>query len=414
MNKYQINCYHITRRFVPENASETEKKIHELMDFLQKKEHQNTVISTLAGASITEEMYENYSVKRFHHNYPYLNLNKQDREFLDETIGNPHCKGISKFLKKSSDVDIYHIHTSGRIAVSVTNIAKKYKIPYIVSVFTDADKLHFEKLEKIKKRIIDYGKFIDAFSKDIDIFSEAAGIICYDHKKFILLKEKYPDKNIIPAFCAIDLEEFQIVGSHDFRKKYKISPTSELVLFESDIDLGANQIRLLELAEHLRSQKENFHFLFIGKIKSKNYLQKMQQKIDEAKLHNMITIISDLSSDLNFLKQAYEAADYFINPATKWSQNEQILKAWASRVPVISFQSEGSGFLFDNKKNCYLYKKDDLRSLADSLNFVRTNSGFRVRLIQNSFNQLKNNFTRKQIHKNILELYRKISQNSSE
>lgn len=414
MNKYQINCYHIIRRFVPDNASENEKRINNLIKFLNKKEYKNSVISTLAGASKTEEMFEGSLIKRFSHSYPYFNLNKHDRIFLDETIGDPYCKKINKFLMKQINVDLYHIHSEGRIAQNVQKIAKKNKIPYIVSVFSDINSHQYDRIKDIKKRIFDYGKLVDIFSKQVNILSEASGIICYDFKKYKTLKADYPDKIIIPAFCSIDLEEFQFAGSHNFRKKYRISPISELILYESDIEAGSNQLRLLELAEYLRSQKENFHILFIGKIRSQDYLKKMQQKIDETELHDMITIISDLSSDLNLLREAYDSADYFVNPATKWNNCDSILKAWASRTPVISLQSEGISFLMENKKNGYLYKNDDLESLLDALNFIRTNSGFRIRLIQNSFDNLLNHLTWEKIHNNILELYTSISQVSSE
>jgi glycosyltransferase involved in cell wall biosynthesis len=222
------------------------------------------------------------------------------------------------------------------------------------------------------------------------------------------LRQTFPSKPIIKSYLGIDLEEQKLIGKRDFRKKYNIPINAEVILYEADFCHDCGQLKLIDLAEKLNSQFLNTHILLIGKVKSDTYLQEMKEKLAALQLNKVVTIIKDLPSDSEELVAAYQTADYCVIPAVSFLPYKTIFKAWANRLPVICPRREDVEELFQQKNYGLLYEEDDTDKLIESLSYLRGNSGYRVRLIQNSYDYLKKNFSWQSIGQDIVSLYQNL------
>jgi len=411
MNKYQIRSLHVIRKFVPDFLSVNAETMWQVVLGSMQNGHRPEIVCTAAGSEIKQESAEGIEVNRFRYKYPHWKLSESGKNILDKFGGDPLSPELIKYVKQKKDIDLWHFHFEGRIPARLRRLALKRHIPYLVSLYCEREipaNDEAEMIEKVRKQIIDYGKVKDLISGKNKLLSDAAGIICYDLSDYNRLKQQYPQKPLLLLNSGYIFDQYQAAHLTDFRKKYHIPSTSELILCDAPFMPESNQIRLIELAHHLNASSQPVHILLICKLISPAYLPVLRRKIAALKIEDQVTIITDLDRHDADLVKAYETADYFILPALRFVQQRPILKAWTSRLPIIAHKFDGIEQLIQQHKNGLLYEEDTLEALLAELKFLRNNSEFRVRLIRNSCEAVKEDFSWEKINEQIAEFYEQL------
>jgi len=338
-----VSCQ-ILRRFSFDEWGGTETVVWNSSKELLSKGYDTEILCTKALCNTSEEIVENLPIKRFDYYYPYINLDLSKKRILDKKGGNPYSKELYKYLLQKPDLDIIHCHTMQRLANTVRRVAQKGDIPYVISFhggFFEVPKSEIDKMMKPLKNTINYGKILDVIYKNNRFLDDADGIICVGYNEYLATRNKFPDKEVEYIPNAVDIDKFNEIESNDFRLKHKISSEAELLLCVSRIDYQKNQVRIIDLHNELKKKNENIHTLLIGPVTSKEYLNQIQEKINEYNLADEVTIIKGLAPDDPTLAKAFLAADYFILPSIHEPFGIVALEAWASKLPVIAHHVGG-------------------------------------------------------------------------
>ncbi|RLC53294.1 MAG: glycosyltransferase family 1 protein [Candidatus Cloacimonadota bacterium] len=402
---------HVIRKFVFDEWGKTESVVWNLAKNLSEKGIDAKIAATNALSSKSFSVVDGVPINRFNYFYPYLNLKPDSIQALDRKGGNPYSYPLYKYLLNTRQVDILHCHTMERIANAVRLVAKKKKIPYVISFhggMFEAPKSELNEMMKPLQGSFNYGKIIDAILKNNHYLTDVDGIVCAGYNEYMVTKVKFPDKVVEYIPNGVDVERYKIAGKNDFREKYQIHPDSELILCVGRIDHHKNQIKLIELLDVLKQRRENVHVLLIGPISSESYKRKLDKRIIELQLEKDVTFIHELKATDQELIKAYDAADFFILPSTHEPFGSITLEAWASRLPVIVHKVGGLRHLIKDNETGLFFSDNSLDDLVDKFYKMRDSVGARVRIIQNSYLEVSQKYSWSAVTDQLVEFYQKV------
>ncbi|MDY6915525.1 MAG: glycosyltransferase family 4 protein [Candidatus Cloacimonadota bacterium] len=408
-----MNTLQVVRRFVFSQWGGTESVVWNTSKQLFQLEHSTEILATKALAKEKQEIKDNIPIKRFPYFYPYLNLKRESKLELDKKGGDPFSFQLYKYMLKKENLHLIHCHSMNRMAAMVRLVAKKKKIPYLVSFhggYFDVPKKEIEQMIIPYKKAINYGKFIDFIIKKKRYLEDADAIICIGNNEFELARSKFPQKLVYHLPNGVDWKKFQIQKNNSFIEKYNIPPHRNLILCVSRIDYQKNQEILLQLLMHINKDKPTAHLLLIGPVTSDSYFAKLQNTIQENRLDDQVTIIQGLDSDDPELVNAYNQADLFILPSVHEPFGIVVLEAWASGVPVITSQVGGLARLVKNWKNGLTYD-NTLADLKEKYKKLTNNMNLQHKLTENAFQEVITHYSWRVITKKLLAYYREIREN---
>lgn len=378
MNSFRLNILHQIEYFAKANLSRQGEIIWEIVQTLADKQHRNYIFCTGSGRETISENIKNIDIYHIpiRQNFFYPQKD-EDRPFKNK---------FKKILSEEIKPDLIHIHSGGKKAKQLRKYCLKHSIPYFVTL---AD---------------------DAFDTSANLLlQDAAGIICY-HKNIYheICREFGKDRSHLSS-VGVHIRDYQSIERLNFRLKYRIPMSVELLLCEADFLDKNNHLLLLDIVSAFRKKKERVHLVLIGKIISNDYFSALLHRIEELKIRSAVTIITDIGSNSYDMYNLYNTADYLILPSEEVFAREIVLKAWCSRLPVILSEKVIDSSLMRNMENCILFRESKTVDILQCMETLKLNTAIRIRLIRNSFEEAKNKFTWYHIVDELVKFYKKNS-----
>lgn len=401
----------VIRRFAFDEWGGTETVVWNTAKHLIAKGHDTKIAATKALSPKSFAVVDGVAINRFNYFYPYLNLKSDAIKILDKKGGNPYSYPLYKHLLNTRQLDLLHCHTMQRIANTVRLVAKKKKIPYVVSFhggFFEVPDSEIAEMIKPLKGSFNYGKLFDIAMNNDHYLKDAEGIICVGYNEYLACKVKFPNKVVAYIPNGVDVDKFKVAKKNDFRQRYNIDENAELILCVSRIDYQKNQLKLIELLDVLNRRRENAHVLLIGPITSEAYKRKLDKRIIELQLESKVTIIPGLEATDPDLVNAYNTADFFILPSAHEPFGIVVLEAWASRLPVIVHKVGGLQHLIKEEHTGLFFSDNSLDELVDKFYKMRDNASTRVKIIQNSYLEVSQKYSWSHVTGKLIDFYQDV------
>lgn len=356
-----MNVVQLARRFVCDDWGGTETVILETSKRLLEMGHHTEVQCTLASAKSATEELEGLLVRRHPYFYPYIGLNNESKRLLDKKGGSPFSFSLRRALLNMPQLDLMHLHVGNRIGRIGGYVARKRKIPYVISLHGGV----FDVPEEEKtswtapaKGALDWGRLLDLWmgSGPRRVMKDASAILCVGYQESVLVQENLPDNRVIYLPNGADTKRFASGDGAGFRAKYGIPSNARVLLTLARIDSQKNQHLPVRLIRELWEIDPRTHLLFVGNVTNPAYHDKLVELVAAAGMEAHVTIIPGIAPDSPDLVNAYHAADIFLLPAVHEPFGIVILEAWSAGLPVIAsrvggiphFVSDGEdGLLFD-------------------------------------------------------------------
>ncbi|MDR0931417.1 MAG: glycosyltransferase family 4 protein, partial [Victivallales bacterium] len=356
-----IKTAQIIRRFAFEEWSGTENSIWNSVLGMRKHNVESEILCTTALAPLEMEERSGIAIRRFPYQYPYWPLSDEDRHRLDRRFGNPVSMSLYRFLK-TSDYDLLHVHSAGRIAGLVRAAARKRKIPYVVSFqrgYLQIPEQERLELESPLRHTVSYGRLIElTHAWRRNFIKDASGVVCVGKEDADFLRHRWPNKRILRLPDGVDFERFSTPVKTDVRKAFGIPPYRTLLLCVSRIDEQKNQKLLVRFVSTLTEEGENVHALIIGPPSTDYYLKELHELARELQVEDRITIVPGLGANDERLVAAYQDSDVFIMPSRDETFGIVVLEAWSAGLPVIASAVGGLTQLIRDGENGLLFESD--------------------------------------------------------
>ena len=359
----------LARRFVRDDWGGTETVILETSKRLLAMGHYAEVLCTLATAQDLSNNFDGLPVQRFPYFYPYIGLNSEAKRVLDKKGGSPFSFSLMRALLNVPQLDIMHLHCGNRIGGIGRYVARKRKIPYVISLHGGVFDVPADEVASLAaptKGAFEWGKVLGLWVGSRRVMIDASAILCVGYQESVLVQERLPDNRVIYLPNGADTRRFSKGDGAGFRDKYNIPQDAKVVLILARIDAQKNQHMPVRLLPSFRDITPKTHLLIVGNVTNTSYYNELLKIIDTSGLGSQVTIIPGIPSDSRELVDAYHAADVFLLPSLHEPFGIVILEAWSAGLPVLASNVGGIPHFVEDGIDGLLFDPSDDNSLVET------------------------------------------------
>ncbi len=406
-----MHSVQLTRRFVREDWGGTETVIQETSKRLLSMGHSTEVLCTMATAKNPSDNFDGVSVKRYPYFYPYIGLGDEAKNLLDRKGGSPFSFALKRALQDIPQLDLIHLHNCNRIGGIGRYVARKRKIPYVVSLhggMFDVSEDEAESWTAPTKGAFDWGKVLGLWVGSRRILQDSSAIICVGYKESTLVQKRLPNSRVVYLPNGADTKRFGAGDGTQYRRKYNIPQDAHVALTLARIDNQKNQHMPLRLLSALRNVEAKTHLLIVGNPTNATYYEEMLQLVDQSGLGNHVTIIPGIPSDDQELVDAYHAADLFLLPSFHEPFGIVVLEAWSAGLPVIASNVGGVPHFVEDGTDGILFDPNDDSSLIQAYSRLAQDASLARRIADAGRIKARRDYDWTAITNKLLKIYEEV------
>lgn len=269
--------------------------------------------------------------------------------------------------------DVVHCHAPMVLGIEGLLAAKRKNIPVVATYHTHLPD-YIPHLLKGK-----FPSFLNApttypVKKLIKLLYSRADYITAPTQRLAEELKGYGMKNVEPLPLGIEEKRLKTTKKDIalFRKKYIISPDSQMVLYTGRVSFEKKLEVLLNAFKLVENPKRKL--LVIG---GGPYLEKYKEMAKELGIRNVL--FTGFVDD-KMLAASYHACTVFVSPSDTETFGLTFVEAMAAGKPVLGVRRLGAAEVIANGKNGYLVKPGNHDALAKKLEKLLTSSKLRSKL----------------------------------
>jgi len=360
--KDNLHIIAVPRRFVHEDWGGVETYVLETGKRINATGHHCEVMCPSILTRNLQEDVGGLSVTRTPYFYPYWGLSDSARLQMDKVGGNLFSFSLMRALLKVPSVDLFHLHTGNRVGGIVRVVARRRRIPYVITVhggFFDLPERELQAMMAPTKGAFEWGKVLGWWVGSRRVFEDAAAILCIGRKEQEAMSSRFPGKRVEYMPNGVDVKRFSQGDGRRFREAYGISEKARLLVTIARIAPPKNQMLLVKALPELRRKDPTIHVAFVGSVNDRNYHSELSRAAVDLGVADAVTIVPGLQPEDPLLADAYHAADVFVLPSLHEPFGIVVLEAWAAGRPVIASRVGGIPDFVDDGVNGLLFDPGD-------------------------------------------------------
>mgnify|MGYP005987308333 FL=1 len=404
----KVNALHVPRRFTKSHWGGTENVLLSQANGLKKYNVQPEIITSNILCDISTETIEDIEVKRCNYFYPYFNLKNNQKKQLDLVAGNLFSWELFFHLLFKKDIDIIHLHTAKRMGSIIRFICKIRKIPYVVSVHGGVyDISDGERKNRMKptENCFEWGKILGFLFGSRKVYDDADKIITLNTNEYESMVKRYGESKVLLLPNSINVSQFNIIKDESFREKYSIKHDSFVFLVSARIDKQKNQLLVLKAFKTLQNEYENIHLMIVGNITDVDYYKELTTFIDIHKLHDIVTLKTNLKPNSNELINCYLNSNAFVLASIHEPFGIVGLEAWASGLPLIVSDISGICNILKDQQDALVFKSGSESELLSQMKKLYINKSLYNSIVLNAYKSIQN-YDNSVINEKIYSIYK--------
>lgn len=403
-----MKIIHVPRRFVRSHWGGTETVILETCRQLRAKSHEVRIVTPSALATDLRETVEGIDVERHKYFYPYIGLSEEAKRSLDHKGGNLFSWSLMRALQSEPGLDILHLHTSKRLGGIVRHVARKRRIPYVVSVhggLLDIPAAEAATFTEPTKGKPEWGKLLGMWVGSRRVFDDAAAILCLGSEEKGRIAARYPGVRVEMFPNGVDTKRFEHGDGAAFRLKHNIPPDAKVLLTVGRIDPQKNQMLAVESLAGLHERVPDAHLVLIGHVTNEAYEAALSRAIAERGLQPRVTLIRGIASSSPDLANAFHAADLFLLPSIHEPFGIVILEAWAAGLPVLATRVGGIPSFVEDGRDGVLFESGNGREMVEAAAALLSDDARRRAMAEAGRTKAREQYSWDRITDELLKIY---------
>ncbi|MCC6696088.1 MAG: glycosyltransferase family 4 protein [Candidatus Hydrogenedentes bacterium] len=380
-----LRIVQLARRFDLNDWGGTETVVAETSKQLLAMGHHTEILCTRATANKDGDTIGDLKITRYPYFYPYWGLSDAAINILDHKGGSPFSFSLMRALKSYPDPDLIHIHTGNRIGGIGRHVARKRRVPYVVSLHGGANAMTSASLGELAaptKGAFDWGKVLGLWVGSRRVLNDAAAIICVGQDEQIATQKHYPRKKVIYLPNGVDIARFERGDGNAFRVRHSIPQDAFVILTVARIDAQKNQLGAAQALPGLLESVPNAHLLLIGPVANPAYHVQILEELKRTGLASRATIIEGVPAGSQDLVDAYHASNLFLLPSVHEPFGIVILEAWAAGLPVVASRVGGIPHFVSDGVDGTLFDVSAAGSMTQALATVAQNAAAQAAMVE--------------------------------
>ncbi|KPU27279.1 hypothetical protein TR13x_05910 [Caloranaerobacter sp. TR13] len=278
----------------------------------------------------------------------------------------------------SHQIDVVHVHHPFWMGSKGVKLAKKYKVPVVLTYHTRLDKyahnIPYWGRALFKNKISHY--IIRRFSKKCD------AVLAPTNTAKEYLRNIGVSKYIEILPTGIDFEEYYSIDNKEIEElKQKYKKKNNIILCSvSRLTKEKNLYFLLEGVKYIKDCTNiPFKCIIVGEGPEKGNLLEI---IESSNLKDVVYLVGEISP--REIYKYYMASDIFVFASQSETQGMVLLEAMAGKCPVVAIRSSGIEDVISNGDNGFKTKAD-IRNWSEKIIYLMENPDKLKKMSENAY-----------------------------
>ena len=354
-----MRTIHLLRKFDRAEWGGTETAVERLLEGLRE-----IGVETVGYGPQTEHGPDNDApgVRRYRAFLPIVGLSAQRRRQLVSVGGNLMSWDLPCSLWKEKGADLIHTHTLGRLGGIARQIARRRRIPFVVSIHGGVLDLPQKVRQEFNAPVSggwEWGKIFGWFLGARLLFRDADCILTCNEREAALLRKSHPKKRVAVQPHGVPLDFYQQDHRLAARAAFPQIVERDLLLCVGRIDPIKNQGWLVEQASAVLQKHPKALLVLAGPCTDEPYGDLLRRKIRELGLEGRIVLTGGLPSNDPRLIGLMQEARAVLLPSRSETFGLVVLEAWAAGAVVVSSRTSGPSALIRDGENGWFFSLEE-------------------------------------------------------
>jgi glycosyltransferase involved in cell wall biosynthesis len=339
---------------------------------------------------------------------PVWGLSPEEKRQFVAIGGNLFSFDLLPALWFENRFDLIHTHTLGRLGGIAAAIARKRRVPFVVTIhggFLDLPGAMKKEIHAKPKAGFDWGRIFGFLLKSRQMLFAADALLTCNAKEAAMLREAFPGKLVQVQPHGIPVADYE----QDCRAA-ALAAVPEIngrpmLLCVGRIDPVKNQSWLIEQASRIFEEHAEAVIVFAGAWTDEAYAATIKTKLKELNLGNRLIFTGVLPPGDPRLIGLFQLSKALVLPSISETFGLVLLEAWAAGTTVISSRTSGASALIEHGVNGWLFDLKQPRDFHEAVNAVLSNAALRKRAAVTGKSKVKAEYDMPVIAHRVKQLY---------
>jgi len=377
-----LRVIHVLRKFDPAEWGGTETAVERLVEGLRE----NDVEAVVYGPRLQPAPeHEPSGVRRFHAFVPVLGLSPQRRRQLISVGGNLMSFDLASLLWNERRAALIHTHTLGRLGGIARAVAKRRRIPFVVSIHGGVLDLPPKVRQELNSPVRgnwDWGRIFGWLLGSRRLFGDADCIIACNDTEAALLRKNYPGQRIFVQPHGVPAPLYQQDHRDAARAAFPQMIGRQVLLCVGRIDPIKNQSWLLDQAVAILQKHPQALLVLAGPCTDEPYGALIRRKIGDLGLQEHVLLTGGLPPNDPRLIGLMQESGALLLPSVSETFGLVVLEAWAAGAVVLSSRTSGPSAFIRHGENGWLFHLDRPDAFHEAVDRALTNPALARRMGQ--------------------------------
>lgn len=380
---------HLLRKYNPAEWGGTETVIHQLFGGLRHEGVESIVYCpALPPANghplVADPLAEvGCRVRRFNACVPIWGLPPEQRRQMVAIGGNLMSFDLIRALWAAPRLSLIHSHALGRVGGIGLTIARRRRIPFVVTVHGGVYDLPAglrEAMNTPLARGVEWGKVFGLLLRARNVLIEADAIFTCNVREAELLRERHPDRRVIVQPHGVRAELYEPDHRAAALTAFPQIRGRDVLLCVGRIDPVKNQGFLIEQMPAVIARHPRALLVLAGPCTDAAYGPALEKRVAELGLGGHVLRTGKVPPGDPKLIGLMQQARIALLPSRSETFGLVILEAWAAGTPAVSSRTSGASALIEHGRSGWLFDLEnptDYHAALDTV-FAQPETGRRV------------------------------------
>jgi alpha-maltose-1-phosphate synthase len=374
---------HLLRKYNPAEWGGTETVIHQIFDGLRRQGVDSLVYCpSLPSANdsrpreVRDPLAEvGCQVRRFSAWVPIWGISPELRRQMIAVGGNLMSFDLIRELWSVPRLALIHSHALGRVGGIGMTIARRRKIPFVVTVHGGVYDLP-EGLRKAfnapRRQGLEWGKPFGMLLRARHVLREADAILTCNRREAELIQQRHPDRRVVVQPHGVRAGLYEPDHRAEALAAFPSAQGRDVLLAVGRIDAVKNQGYLLEHLPEIVRRHPRALLVLAGPCTDEAYGAALARRIVELGLGGHVLLTGKIPPADPRLIGLMQQAKVALLPSISETFGLVILEAWAAGTPVVSSRTSGASALIGHGRNGWLFDLEHPEGLHEAIGFALT------------------------------------------
>jgi glycosyltransferase involved in cell wall biosynthesis len=402
-----MRVLHVLRKFDPAEWGGTEAAVSRLFDGLR----QQGVTPVMYCPRINGNGHSNGDIKRFKVCVPAWGVSREKKRQLITLGGNLMSFDLLPALWRERDAALVHTHTLGRLGGIASTVARKRRLPFVVSIhggLLDVPEGLKSTIDDAPHDGIEWGKIFGLLFRARELIEDADAVFTCNPREAELLREKHPDKRVEIQPHGVSLDDYQKDHRATAREAFPQIRGREVLLCVGRIDPVKNQGWLLAQVPEIFRAHPGAMLVLTGACTNANYGNELENQIRQLGIGDRVLITGGLPPGDARLIGLFQESRVVLLPSNSETFGLVLLEAWAAGTTVISSRTSGAAALVRDGENGWLFDLAEPAAFHRAVNDTLRDPVLRSRLAETGQRLVRNEYDVKAIGRRVKNVYEEL------